>query len=422
MAWFIDPDINDGYPWQSEWPQEAQTDWSGELPYSAWRIQEGVNDNYPWIWWWFKESSDRSGEMLIGGSQTNYPNGFSSSDRGGIRAQFTSGTMAGHGAAAERVQIVLNSVLSGRQFLLTASDLSNILAYINDPDNVDSNLSKRIAELYGANIYDAFLVCKAYPFWQDPGVSTVMKLYGSALFSPGSFSAASSCMWEHSFGSLDLDVQQAYEVESTDYSIYLPFCGVYPLDVRDGSSVSVIIRVDMFHGLAEYQVMQNGQTTGMYKCNIGVDVPLNFNQGIMSSNLSSMIMSMVTSGLPLVGSLVGGAVGGTVGSTIGGSVAGMAANAINTTSGHHQITAPSVGSLAGLYSYPTPRIIAKIPKMFKDGYGYSDIIGESRQCTYTQLSSCSGFTQCKDYKCDIIIATDSEKVEIERLLNAGVFL
>lgn len=68
MAWFIDPDINDGYPWQEDWPQEAQTAFTGELPYSAWRIQADVNDGYPWIWWWFKEDSSRSGEMLIGGS------------------------------------------------------------------------------------------------------------------------------------------------------------------------------------------------------------------------------------------------------------------------------------------------------------------------------------------------------------------
>ena len=72
MAWYIDPNINDGYPWSDEWPQQAQTSWSGELPYSAWRIQADVNDGYPWIWYWFKEDSSRAGEMVIGGCQTNY--------------------------------------------------------------------------------------------------------------------------------------------------------------------------------------------------------------------------------------------------------------------------------------------------------------------------------------------------------------
>ena len=92
MAWYIDPSINHGYPWNDSFPQSFRTDFidNGDvrLPYYAWRIKEGVNNNYPWIYYWFKEDTPTGGDMVIGGSQTNYPNGFSTANRGGIKNDF----------------------------------------------------------------------------------------------------------------------------------------------------------------------------------------------------------------------------------------------------------------------------------------------------------------------------------------------
>lgn len=47
MSWVIDPNINNGYPWQQDFPGVVEADWSGELPYSAWRIDPQVNNGYP---------------------------------------------------------------------------------------------------------------------------------------------------------------------------------------------------------------------------------------------------------------------------------------------------------------------------------------------------------------------------------------
>lgn len=424
MAWLINPDINDGYPWQEDWPQEAQTAFTGELPYSAWRIQAGVNDNYPWIWWWFKESSDRSGEMLIGGSQTNYPNGFTSANRGGIRGQFNDNTMRTYGAGSVRAVSAINAGLGNRQFFLNGQDLAGILTWMNN--NVDATAAARIQSIYGASIYDAFLCCKAYPFELLPAGSTTLtyiKLYSTLQIASGVCMVADTCVSKLSLGEITLDIRQAWEIETVDYSIYLPFSGIYPLDVRAGLTIRAELWVDYYHGYGEYLIYQNEQLTAVHKAQLGVDVPLNLSQGIANSNLCSNIISTVSKGLPLAGAVVGGTLAGPAGATVGSAATGMLAGMMdkNLTS-HDQISAPQIGGLASMYSYPYARIIAKVPKMFRDGYGYAEINGESRSCCYVQLSTCSGMVRTKGYKCDIIVATDTEKVEIERLMDAGVFI
>lgn len=423
MSWYIDPNINDGYPWQSDWPQQAQTSWSGELPYSAWRIQGGVNDGYPWIWWWFRESSTGSGEMLIGGSQTNYPRGFSSSNRGGIRGQFGNSTMRTYGMGSARAANAINTALGARHFFASGSDLQGILDWINN--NVDATMAAKIQQLYGASVYDAILCCKAYPFELNPSGSSTMgyvMLYSSLQVQSGVCLRADSSVQKLSLGEITLDIRQAWEIESVDYSIYLPFAGIYPIDIRAGLTVRAELWVDYYHGYGEYYVYQDEQITGIYKATLGADVPINLSQGIANSNLSSNIISTLSKGLPLAGAIIGSTLGGPTGAWIGASTTGMLSGMTNDMVTHDQVSAPQIGALASMFSYPYARIIAKVPKMFRDGYGYSEILGEARQCAYEQLSSCSGFVQCQNYRSDVIVATDQEKAEIERLMDAGVFI
>lgn len=433
MAWYIDPNINDGYPWQSDWPQQAQTSWSGELPYSAWRIQADINDNYPWIWWWFREDSSRSGEMLIGGSQTNYPRGFSSADRGGIRDQFNRRSMWSSGNGAALVNDAVNTALAGRQYAITGYDLQQIINKLNVTvrDATFETKLQLINSVYGANVYDGILCCKAYPFniSLSSAAKTAPVMYGLINLAYGEgeqgglFSAPSDAVQILDMGQITLDISQAWEIESIDYSIYLPFCGVYPIDIRSGVTIEVKAYVDLYHGAGEYHILQDGQWTASYKFNIGTDIPINLTQGITNSNMVSNIASVISDGLPLALGAAGMAIGGTMGGMIGNGAGSLLNSAIDKAySMHQQISAPQIGGLASLYCYPYARIIAKIPKMFKGGYGYSEILGESRQCSYQQLSSCSGFTKCNNYKCDIIVATDQEKAEIERLMTAGVFI
>ena len=60
--------------------------------------------------------------------------------------------------------------------------------------------------------------------------------------------------------------------------------------------------------------------------------------------------------------------------------------------------------------------------MFRNGVGYEETLGANRSSAYVMLSDCSGYIKCENYKTDIIVATDTEKAEIERLMNEGVFI
>lgn len=437
MAWYVNPTLNDGYPTNTGFPASYPADWSGNYPVSAWRVTPNVNDGYPYTWYMIAIDTGKyydpsipiggdltppepsTGDMDIGGSQTNYPNGFTGSNRGGIVNQFDDNAMYYNtGQGSRNLVSGLNSVMANKQFYLSGEELQRIFNTINGED-LDTD-DVRAIERLGGTIYNGFLICKCYPFYLYSNAETVdMRLYGRLLISaykgtPGDAVASLD------LGSITLDINQAWELESVDYSIYLPYAGIFPLDVRNGAEILVDCTVDLYNGIGEYHVYQDGQLTGVYRCVIGVDIPINVDQGIMQANLFSNIQSTITQGLPVLTGAIGGAIAGPVGATIG-STAGAALGSLYRTN-HQQLSAPQVGGLSSIYSYPYARVIAKVPKMHKDGYGYAEILGENRSTTYTNLNSVSGFVQTKNYKSDIIVATDAEKAEIERLLNSGVFL
>lgn len=428
-SWRILEGVNNGYPFTGLFPSEFNTDWYASrdlpLPYAAWRIEEGVNNGYPtqgWKTWGDNAGSggeNAGGGMVIGGSKTNYPNGFVSCNRGGIRKQFDNRTMREYGNGSAVALSILNNAMQGRQFFINGLELVAMLSFINN-QLTDEDIDI-IAKLYGVNIYDGFLCCKVYPFNMDIGSEkTDAKMFGRINMGP--YYPADSCQVKLNLGEAILDIKQAWEIESTDYSIYLPFAGTFPLDVRNGLAIRAECWVDLYNGIGEYFVYQNEQITSIHKCIIGVDVPLNLTQGIMNSNLRSNIVSVVSAGLPLLGSVIGGALGGGLGASIGSSAGGLATNALGHTVSHNQVTSPQAGGTASLMSYPRARVIAKIPKMFGDAVGFSEILGENRSYTFEKISNCSGIVQTKNYKCDIIVATEEEKAEIERLMDSGVFI
>ena len=437
MAWYVNPTLNNGYPTNTGFPASYPADWSGNYPVSAWRVTPNVNDGYPYTWYMIAIDTGKyydpsipiggdltppapSGdEMEIGGSQTNYPNGFTSSNRGGITTQFNDDTMTNVvGLGSLEVVARLNAAMATRQFILNGDELKRIFDTINGED-LDTDDVKAIERL-GGTLYNGFLICKIFPFKLKSNAEPIdIRLYGRLLISAYKGTPAQNIA-SLSLGEITLDIRQAWELESVDYSIYLPFAGVFPLDVRQGTKIEVRCTVDLYNGIGEYQVFQNGQITGIYRCVLGIDIPVNIDQGIMQSNLFSNIQSTITQGLPVLTGAIGSAIAGPAGATIGATAGSALGNLYRSS--HQQLSAPQVGGLSSLYSYPYARVIAKVPKMHKDGYGYAEILGENRSTTYTNLNSVSGFVQTKNYKSDIIVATDAEKAEIERLLNSGVFL
>lgn len=420
MAWFIDPNINNGYPWNDSFPQSFRTDFidngTVRLPYYAWRIKAGVNNGYPWIYYWFKEDTPTGGDMIIGGSQTNYPNGFTSANRGGIRDDFDNLDMRIGNTGGIFATGSLAGAMSGRAFIIDYATFTMIVGKFNDSTIFDSAAQVAIANLYGANVFDSVLSCKVYPFDLSFLSNSVISGYTGDVKAFGAYTLATNVpkmgdsLGYYNFPTITVTPLQAWEIENIDFSIYLPMSGVYPLDIRGESDVDVRLNVDLVDGTGEYYVFINQQLVGVYRVLLGADIPINTNQGRMQANMLTNVLSSF------------GKVAGTMTDMYAGNnIASTAINPILPTE-HFAMNTPAVGGLASMYCYGDVRVLAKIPKMFRDGYGFFETLGANRSTAYVRLSECSGYIQCENYKTDIIVATDTEKAEIEKLMNAGVFL
>lgn len=430
MSWFIQDGVNNGYPALDVWLPTWTTGWTSNdnirLPDYTWRIKAGVNGGYPWIYWWFREDTPTGGDMVIGGSQTNYPNGFTTANRGGIRNDFDNSSMVGGNWGGGFADNTLTNALSDRAFAISSTKLNEVLASFNTNTTLIDN-APFISQFYGANIFDCILSCKVFPFdlmdllsisefWTPHSIVSsttgTIKAFGRWDLAQNA-NLLGGTAGKYNFPVITVTPLQAWEIENIDFSIYLPMSGVYPIDIRGESDVRVTLNVDLIDGTGEYYVFVNDQLTGTYRALFAADVPINNNQGRMQAN---MLTNIVSTFGKAAGTLAGAALGGVGGSIVGNTIGEL------LPSEHYAMETPSVGGLASLNCYGYPRVIAKIPKMFRDGYGYFETLGANRSTTYVRLSDCSGYIKCENYKTDIIIATDTEKAEIERLMNDGVFI
>lgn len=430
MSWFIQQGVNNGYPALDTWRVKWETGWTanGNIRYPdyTWRIKAGVNDSYPWIYPWFKETSHAEGEMVIGGSQTNYPNGFTSSNRGGLRDDFDTNSRLGglnsgnFGGAMGNTAIT--NALDDRIFAISGGTLSTILNSFNNTTIFDDAAILLISNMYGANIFDSIISCKVFPF--DLGmlsyiggsgggsiIGTTADVKAFGRYTLANANKLNSSMGYYDFPPIHVTPKQAWEIENVDFSIFLPMSGLYPLDLRGECNVNIELMVDLISGAGEYYVYIDEQLVGTYRALLATDVPVNNNQGRMQENMLTNVISAF----------------GNVASTAlatggrGGAIAASALQQLIPTE-HFAMSTPTVGGLSSMQCYAYPYITIKIPKMFKNGYGFAETLGANRSACYVTLSDCSGYVQCENYKTDIIVATDTEKAEIEKLMNEGVFL
>lgn len=429
MAWFIKAGVNEGYPALNGWADEWQTGWTSNdsvrYPDIEWRIDGSTNEGYPWIWYWFKTTQTDTGDMVIGGSQTNYPNGLLPSNRGGLNDQLNNNPMPDNTALITYTNSLLKSAFTGKAMALTSDNFFHVMSFLNNPDSdaiADANI---IQSLYGANVYDGILLCRVYPF-DIPGTDGIVrpkifgkfKLYDDDGHYPpeAGYHDVDAFLMSFNMGAVTPNILQAWEIEGVDYYVYLPYAGIYPIDVRSGETITITLHVDLLTGGGEYILKQNEQILSIYKTQIGFDMPINLSQGQLNSNFVGFVANQITTGFNAVADIVGAI------NPIAGAVADTTAGAVKTLNQHFNTSSPSIGGNAGNACYPIPRLIVKLPKMFRDGLGYEQVLGANRSTAYVRLNECSGFTKCVNYKCDIIVATDDEKQEIERLMNMGVML
>ena len=197
----------------------------------------------------------------------------------------------------------------------------------------------------------------------------------------------------------------------TEIYIYLPFCGIFPVDCNDcmDGTIQVMYNVDVFSGecVAFVSCNTNGvwHVLATYNGNIAVQFPL------ADRNMMSYYAGLIGG----VASGVGSAMNGNVGGFTSGMMQVLTAKAGYSRAG-------SIGGASGMMNIKYPFLIFSTPqyftpKTFYDDCGYiSNISGK--------VSTFSGYLQVDTSKLDLngLSITEEERTLLYDMLDNGIYI
>lgn len=196
----------------------------------------------------------------------------------------------------------------------------------------------------------------------------------------------------------------------TEVSIYLPFVGIVPLNVKDimRSSLQVIYQCDMYTGniMAQVNVLRDGNNGGTlytYPGNCAEHFPVSAGDisGTISSSLNiGMGLSQTISGNPAFG-------------------ISQFARGVFSPKGSTQRSGDFSGNVGSLGNRSAYLIISRPQVMLADRFPAYQ--GKPTNYT-TTVGACSGFIKCKVDHIENVNATDSELAEIDTLLQQGILV
>lgn len=446
--WYIDPNLNGGYPTNTEFlsplPAGFTDDANVNLPARAWRITSGINGGYPYNWFvWAAQTGVISDPTVIPGSDIGGGGGSGSvqMDIGGRRTNFPGGlhNLAGSLIPFDTNGSVFNDNPSIGVFLAGAlksyaatpgaitSVRDDILSFCQDITNTIHN---QLIGLSGTGLTDIVLQCKIYPFdlpndGIEPQSIELIRFSSNIAFTlrPNTGTTLKMAHLSNTvklldFGVIDLQITQGWELDGINWSLYLPYAGTYSVQIDNTQAINLKCVVDILSGQCEYYLLADDEIIFSASGKMGVDIPFNLSQAEQQQNLNGWRTNQLVKGLSFAAGATKGKAGAIASKITDAAQTGL--NAIN--SGNVSVNAPSIGGGVGFATPQKPRLIAHMPEMQKDGIGYAEIIGTNKRYAQTRLGDTQGYVRCNNYKCEVIIATTREKLEIERLLNEGVFI
>lgn len=306
------------------------------------------------------------------------------------------------------------------------------------PDTVESNAmftvykpSMAQVNAFGGWLWSTNIVEQIKRIWQNPldGIISFMKVYvdaptsGSDTIKVGVLdSDVSSPVVSGQFVTVEcgsLNVSEKF-YNATDYSpfvsmhLYLPFIGIVELDIDEFMSgeIKVTYHVDVYTGTCLAEV-KSRRSPDMPEWTIVYTFSGNASQQLplTSAEFSGALSSLV------------GVVGGGLAVASGGGLGLLAGTSgIAHAVSHEMVHLAHSGSLsanAGIMGARTPYLILTRRRSY-DANGYSELYGYPSNKTVF-LNNCSGYVKVKDIRLETV-ATDSERLEIENLLKAGVII
>lgn len=300
-------------------------------------------------------------------------------------------------------------------YVVDASTLSNYLAYIYSQGLL------RDHQLYR----DATIGAYKLPV-TPPTMSSLGIIYVANLSMASGVSQADPISQRFVEGGTGVINISGYGYDTfADYTdttmcLYLPFYGQINLDVNAFAQGSIEIKwlVDCYNGNICYWVYAQGAEDprmilyGTYSGNCAIEIP------IVGSGASGTVLGKITN---LAGTLaVGAAKGAAAGLLAGAGSASTIANS-QTVDRAGTIDANANASCPYAITLQVSHTVMLTPSGYREQLGIpsaSPGLGDPET-----VSGFSGYTRFVNFHADHISgATDSEKAEIERLMNGGVFV
>lgn len=446
MSWFIETNVNEGYPYNTDFPDDYQEGFN-PLPALMWRIRSGINEGYPWIGYWYPDEDDTGeGEIIhTGGRQTNFPNGLSNGTTSNLNFDpHTNNMKGGFGNGGGELEFLSTTMTS---FVCTKYDYMDLRERLTEilsaaADDWDMSILQKkttkqliaIQRYLGKDIHEALPVVKYYNF-NIPVLS--LEYYHPLLFGmldlcisqeDGDLDTVTPHLYQakpfiyQDFGEINLNFTEGWEFKNIEWEIYLPYAGLHSINLKCNEPIQLTATISLPTGAIQYYLFQRENlifTTNGY---CGIDIPLNTsaaNEAISKQGWRNNLLNNTL--IPLVNT-IGSSLGpdATAGLEIASLVSkGLAGNGTTLISNNSLY---SIGGLNGLLENQEAYIIAKVPIIHNNAYGYPEIMGMNVSKAFERLGDCSGFIKTENFKCEVIVATTDEKLEIERLLNAGVFV
>lgn len=441
MSWYIDSEVNNGYPWNTEFPTTFKTTWTNTdtigLPKGAWRIQQGVNSGYPFIWYWFSEEAGSGGGSDGGEISYNRKDfGDLNNRQSLITDSFFDFTLLANGATA---------------YVLNGTQLANVLEQVNGlyvsepPDPID--LQRLQLDFHGSNPTDYIINVFGFPFnfTFGPDDSTYPVKIGPVGLSTTAHIAKQIHIVD--FGTLHID---PYFNDFRDYSpyteiqLYLPLCGTVTLDpaLYIGHDISVEYVCNVYTGSCIARIYRDDLLDKVVNGNIACQIPItaakmgDYQNNIKTINaaIKQQETSLAMSTVSTIGSIAGGIMTGNPLAIAGalGGISKIESSIANLDSLNYELshTAPSVSSTSSgdaVLSMNASKL--KCLLMFKrtqtvQGFNisqYGRTVGFAC-CKQCSVSDITGYTVCSKINTNGIPATVEEIQLIEKVFTSGVYL
>lgn len=447
MSWYIDSNINNGYPTNTEFPLSIPSGWYSDnnikLPVSGWRITAGVNDGYPYTWWLIAADSGAISDpdLVIGGD---------------VAGGGGSGGTAGKESDTGDFNTVLRSgkITGGTMYyVFDSSTLSNMITWLNttyQPATTD----QLTIDFRGSNPTDYITTVKYYPF----GVPAITP--GRAVTIGGVPTGFNGGELPYEYGTdytlFDLGAVNIpyYYNDFRDYMtkivLYIPFCGSADLDAKLylGHTIQIKMSIDFVTGNCTGYIFRDNLLIDSINGNCGIDIPITaIAQGSYQNAIAAQLQTLrqaennqLIAGLGVVGGLIGTAASAASGNMLGaaaglGGLVGGAVGLINAAENIDNIqynidhTAPTVStvSAAAPFNSALTEINARVfifrpqtdinfdEDKYKNTVGYASAIPG-------KIGDHAGYLECTNVDLSGITATDAEIAMIKTALQTGVYV